>query len=92
MNIKIAIANIKTPDNYSDLMVIGYRAEEIARNIKVKKFIENDDVSIIDFLKYSRKIVAPGKFSPKPLYISPSQSLFAKYKGPTILDNPIDAS
>ncbi|MDC3080910.1 hypothetical protein OA385_01065, partial [Paracoccaceae bacterium] len=67
-------------------------AEEIAKNIKVKKFIAKDEPSIKDLLQYSRKIVSLEKFPPKPLYISPSQSLFAKYKGPTILDNPIDAS
>ena len=82
------IEDIKISDDYSDLLVIGYRAEEIAKNIKVKKFIEKNGVSIKDFLEYSRKIETPEKYPPKPLYISPGQSLFAKYKGPTILDNP----
>ena len=86
------IEDIKISDDYSDLIVIGYKAEEIAKNIKVKKFIAKDEPSIKDLLQYSRKIVSLEKFPPKPLYISPSQSLFAKYKGPTILDNPIDAS
>ena len=86
------IEDIKISDDYSDLIVIGYKAEEIAKNIKVKKFIVKDEPSIKDLLQYSRKIVSLEKFPPKPLYISPSQSLFAKYKGPTILDNPIDAS
>ena len=86
------IEDIKISDGYSDLIVIGYKAEEIAKNIKVKKFIAKDEPSIKDLLQYSRKIVSLEKFPPKPLYISPSQSLFAKYKGPTILDNPIDAS
>ena len=80
------IKDIKISDDYSDLIVIGYRAEEIATNIKAKKFIERNDVSIQDFLEYSRKIVEPEKFLPKPLYISPGQSLFSKYKGPEILD------
>ena len=86
------IEDIKISDDHSDLIVIGYKAEEIAKNIKVKKFIVKDEPSIKDLLQYSRKIVSLEKFPPKPLYISPSQSLFAKYKGPTILDNPIDAS
>ena len=86
------IEDIKISDDHSDLIVIGYKAEEIAKNIKVKKFIAKDEPSIKDLLQYSRKIVSLEKFPPKPLYISPSQSLFAKYKGPTILDNPIDAS
>ena len=80
------IKDIKISDDYSDLIVIGYRAEEIATNIKAKKFIEQSNVSIQDFLEYSRKIVEPDKFLPKPIYISPGQSLFSKYKGPDILD------
>ena len=86
------IEDIKISDNYSDLTVIGYRAEEIATNIKVNKFIEKDEASIKSFLEYSRKIVTLEKFQPKPLYISPGPSLFAKYKRPNILDNPLDAS
>ena len=82
------IKDIKPSDNYSDLVVVGYRAEEIATSIKVKKFIEQDDISIRDLLKFSRKIVRPDKFLPKPLYISSGQSLFAKYIGPKILDKP----
>ena len=85
------IEEIKISDDYSDLIVIGYKAEEIATNTKVKKFIEKNDVSIKDLLEYSRKIETPEKFPPKPLYISPGQSLYAKYKGPTILDDPLDA-
>ena len=84
------IKDIKISDEYSDLIVIGYRAEEIATNIKVKKFIEKDQGSIKDLLEYSRKIETPEKFPPKPLYISPGQSLFAKYRGPNILDNRLD--
>ena len=80
------IEDIKTSDDYSDLVVVGYRAEEIARSIKIKKFIEKEKVSIQDFLEYSRNIVKAEKFLPKPLYISPGQSLFEKYKGPAILD------
>ena len=49
-------------------------------------------MSVKDFLNYSSKIVKPEKFLPKPLYISPGQSLFAKYKGPKILYNSLDAS
>ena len=86
------IEEIKISDDYSDLIVIGYKAEEIATNIKVKKFIEKNDVSIKDLLEYSRKIELTEKFPPKPLYISPGQSLFTKYKGPNILDNSLDAS
>ena len=86
------IEDIKIFDDCSDLIVIGYRAEEIATNIKVKKFIEKDEASIKDLLKYSRKIVSLEKFPPKPLYISPGQSLFAKYKGPKILDDSLDVS
>ena len=86
------IEDIKISDRYSDLIVIGYRAEEIATNLKVKKFIEKNEASIKDLLEYSRKIMSVEKFPPKPLYISSGQSLFAKYKGPTILDNPLDAS
>ena len=85
------IKDIKISDDYSDLIVIGYRAEEIAANIKVKKFIEKDRESIKDLLKYSRKIESLDKFPPKPLYLSPGQSLFSKYLGPNILDNPLDA-
>ena len=85
------IKDIKISDDYSDLIVIGYRAEEIATNIKVQKFIEKDDASIKDLLEYSRKIETLDKFLPKPLYISPGQSLFAKYKGPNIIDNPLNA-
>ena len=84
------IKDIKISDEYSDLIVIGHRAEEIATNIKVKKFIEKDQGSIKDLLEYSRKIETLEKFPPKPLYISPGQSLFAKYKGPNILDNRLD--
>ena len=73
-------------------MVVGYRAEEIATSIKVKKFIRQDEISMQDLLQFSRKVVKPDKFLPKPLYISPSQSLFAKYKGPKILDKPLDVS
>ena len=80
------IKDIKISDDYSDLIVIGYRAEELAANIKAKKFIERNNVSIQDFLEYSRKIVEPEKFLPKPLYLSHGQSLFSKYKGPEILD------
>ena len=86
------IEDIKISDDFSDLIVIGYRAEEIATKIKVKKFIEQTEVSIRDFLEYSKKINTPGKFLPKPLYISQGQSLFAKYKGPKILENPLNAS
>ena len=86
------IEDIKIFDDCSDLIVIGYRAEEIATNIKVKKFIEKDEASIKDLLEYSRKIVSLEKFPPKPLYISPGQSLFAKYKGPKILDETLDVS
>lgn len=86
------IEDIKTTKDYSDLIVIGYRAREIAKRIKVKRFVEKNDVSIKDFLNYSSKIVKPEKFLPKPLYISPGQSLFAKYKGPKILDKSLDAS
>ena len=85
------IKDIRISDDYSDLLVIGYRAEEIATNIKVKKFVEKDEASIKDLLEYSRKIKTFEEFPPKPLYISPSQSLFAKYKGPNILDSPLDA-
>tara|TARA_B100000963_G_scaffold330307_1_gene320320 strand:+ start:278 stop:706 length:429 start_codon:yes stop_codon:yes gene_type:complete len=84
------IKDITICDDYSDLIVIGYRAEEIATNINVKKFIEKDEISIKDILEYSRKIESLEKFPPKPLYISPGQSLFAKYKGPNILDNSLD--
>ena len=62
------------------------------QNIKVKKFIERNEVSIRDVLNFSRKVVSPEKFEPKPLYISPSQSLFAKYTGPKIHDKPLDVS
>ena len=86
------IKDIKISEDYSDLLVIGYRAKEIAKNIKVKKFIEKDEASIKDLLEYSRKIENLEKFPPKPLYISPGQSLFAKYKGPKILDKPLDVS
>ena len=86
------IEDIKISDDYSDLMVIGYRAKEIAKNINVGKFIERNEVSIQDILEYSRQIIIPELFSPKPLYISPGQSLFAKYEGPKILDKPLDAS
>ena len=86
------IEDIKTSHDNSDLLVVGYRAEEIATSIKVKKYIEQNEISIQDFLKFSRKIVRHKKFIPKPLYIIPGQSLFAKYKGPKILDKPLDAS
>tara|TARA_B100000242_G_C42876392_1_gene406617 strand:- start:14 stop:538 length:525 start_codon:yes stop_codon:yes gene_type:complete len=86
------IKDIQSSDDYSDLVVVGYRAEEIATSIKVKKFIEQDEISMQDLLQFSRKVVKPDKFLPKPLYISPSQSLFAKYKGPEILDKPLDVS
>ena len=86
------IEDIKTTKDYSDLIVIGYRAREIAKRIKVKRFVEKNEVSVKDFLNYSSKIVKPEKFLPKPLYISPGQSLFAKYKGPKILDKSLDAS
>jgi len=86
------IEDIKTSDDNSDLVVVGYRADEIATSIKVKKFIEQNEISIRDLLNFSRKVVSPEKFEPKPLYISPSQSLFAKYTGPKILDKPLDVS
>ena len=86
------VGDIKISQDYSDLIVIGYRAEEIATNIKVRKFIEKNEACIEDLLEYSRKIMTVEKFPPKPLYISSGQSLFTKYKGPTILDNPLDAS
>ena len=86
------IKKIKPTEDYSDLIVVGYKAKEIAANIKVKKFIEKNEISIQDFLKFSRKIVRPENFLPKPLYISSGQSLFVKYKGPKILDKPLDAS
>ena len=86
------IEDIKTSDDHSDLVVVGYKAEEIATSIKVEKFIEQNEISIRDLLNFSRKVVSSGKFSPKPLYISPGQSLFAKYKGPKILDKPLDVS
>ena len=87
------IEDIKTSDDHSDLLVVGYRAEEIATSIKVKKFIEKNDISVRELLNFSRKVVSPGKkYLPKPLYISPGQSLFAKYKGPKILDTPLDVS
>ena len=86
------LEDIKISDDYTDLMVIGYRAKEIAKNINVRKFIERNEVSIQDFLEYSRKIIIPETFLPKPLYISPGQSLFTKYEGPKILDEPLDAS
>ena len=80
------IEDIKTSNDHSDLAVVGYRAEEIAKSIKVKKYIEKKELLIHDFLEYSRKITVPEKYLPKPLYISSGQSLFAKYKGPEILD------
>ena len=80
------IKDIQISNDYSDLVVVGYRAEEIATSVNVKKFIVKNEVSIQDFLEYSRKIVTTEKFLPKPLYISPGQSLFSKYKGPEILD------
>ena len=86
------IKDIQPSDDYSDLVVVGYRAEEIATSIKVKKFIELNEVSMQDFLKFSRKVVNPDNFSPKPLYISPSRSLFTKYKGPKIFDKPLDVT
>ena len=86
------IKDIKPSYDYADLVVVGYRAEEIATNIKVKKFIEQNEISMQDLLQFSRKVVKPDKFLPKPLYISPSQSLFAKYTGPKILDKPIYVS
>ena len=86
------IEDIKTFDDQSDLVVVGYRAEEIATSIKVKKFIEQNEISIRDLLNFSRKVVSPEKFEPKPLYISPGQSLLAKYQGPKILDKPLDVS
>ncbi len=86
------IKDIKPSDKYSDLVVVGYRAEEIATRIKVKKFIEQNELSVSDFLEFSRKVVKPDKFLPKPLYISPGKSLFAKYKGPKILDKPLNVS
>ena len=86
------IKDIKPSDDYADLEVVGYRAEEIATNIKVKKFVEHNEISIQDLLKFSKTVIKPEKFLPKPLYISPDQSLFAKYKGPKILDKPLDVS
>ena len=86
------IKDIKSSDDYSDLMVVGYRAEEIARSNKVKKFIEQNEICIRDLLKFSRKVESPEKFLPKPLYISSGQSLFTKYKGPKIFDKPLDVS
>ncbi len=86
------IEDIKTTEDHSDLMVVGYRAEEIATRIKVDKFIEQNEISIRDLLDFSREVVSPRKFLPKPLYIAPGQSLFAKYKGPKILDIPLDVS
>ena len=86
------IQNIKTSEDRSDLVVVGYRAEEIAKNIKVKKFIERNEMSIQDLLNFSRKVVSSRKFLPKPLYISPGQSLFSTYKGPKIFDKPLDVS
>ena len=68
------------------------RGKEIAENINVGKFIERNEVSIQDFLECSRKIIIPETFLPKPIYISPGQSLFTKYEGPKILDEPLDAS
>ena len=85
------IKEIIISDDYSDLIGIGYRAKEIAAHIKIKKFIEKDGVSIQDLLEYSRKIESIDKFPPKPLYLSPGQSLFSKYQGPNILDNPLNA-
>ena len=84
------IEDIKTSDDHSDLVVVGYKAEEIATSIKVKKFIERNEVSIRDLLNFSRKVVSSRKFLPKPLYISPGQYLFSEYKGPKILDKPLD--
>ncbi len=86
------IKDIKPSVDYSDLMVVGYRAEEIATTIKIKKFIEQPEIFMQDFLKFSRKVVKPEKFLPKPLYISTGKSLFTKYKGPKILDKSLDVS
>ena len=86
------IEDIKTSHDNSDLLVVGYRAEEIATSIKVKKYIEQNEISIRDLLNFSREVVSPRKFLPKPLYISPSQSLFTKYKGPKIFDKPLDVT
>ena len=47
------IEDIKTSDDHSDLVVVGYRAEEIATSIKVKKFIEKNEISIRDLLNFS---------------------------------------
>ena len=86
------IKDIRPSDDYSDLVVVGYRAGEIAKIFKVKKFIEQNEISTRDFLKFSRKVLNPDNFSPKPLYISPSRSLFTKYKGPKIFDKPLDVT
>ena len=86
------IKDIGPSDDYSDLVVVGYRAGEIAKIFKVKKFIEQNEISMQDFLKFSRKVVNPDNFSPKPLYISPGRSLFTKYKGPEIFDKPLNVT
>ena len=86
------IKDIQSSDDYSDLVVVGYRAEKIATSIKVKKFIEQNEMSIRDLLNFSRKVVSSRKFLPKPIYISPGKSLFSKYEGPKILDKPLDVS
>ena len=54
------IEDIKTFDDHSDLIVVGYKAEEIATSIKVKKFIEQNEISIRDLLNFSRKVVSSG--------------------------------
>ena len=40
------IEDIKTSKDYSDLIVIGYRAKEIAKRIKVERFVEKNEMSI----------------------------------------------
>ena len=86
------IEDIKITEEYSDLMVVGYKASEIAKNINVQKFSDQNEVSIRDFLEYSRTIVTPEKFLPNPLYMSSGQYLFTKYKGPEIFNKPLNAS
>ena len=57
------IEDIKISDDYTDLTVIGYRAKEIAKNIDVGQFNERNEVSIQDFLEYSRKIIIPETYA-----------------------------
>ena len=81
-----SIDEINIPTSLKNVSVLGYRAEEIAKSLKLENFQEKDDTDIVDLLNASINVSNPENYLPKPLYISIGNSSFNKYVRPKVFD------